>query len=319
MQEIINVFGDINFEKVKQDIDRLKQVNSKLDDIIKIIVDKHSDEFFQILGYVRETKNIIESSKVIYDYAQVSLSNLTSNVSSLAINENKEWKLKSIFLNEIITRLGKTLNIFEILHECEEYIRNDKLLDAMNIINMTKEEHLQYDKEFRNYNLLVTINIRFIHIQKEINLKIITGLNQVIFFDEFKIKDEFYKEYKEKEVFIPLTDTINDDINNTNNNTTDISNNNNENNNIENSILYKKVNSLINYYINYFSKISIDTEIVKPINKFISIIEQIVNYKIEEELGIKFISELDLNNSNKNINKENYALNKKNNDKSKNF
>ena len=59
MQEIINVFGDINFEKVKQDIDRLKQVNSKLDDIIKIIVDKHSDEFFQILGYVRETKNII--------------------------------------------------------------------------------------------------------------------------------------------------------------------------------------------------------------------------------------------------------------------
>jgi hypothetical protein len=233
MQEIINIFGDINFEKVKQDIDRLKQVNSKLDDIIKIIVDKHSDEFFQILGYVRETKNIIESSKVIYDYAQVSLSNLTSNVSSLAINENKEWKLKSIFLNEIITRLGKTLNIFEILHECEEYIRNDKLLDAMNIINMTKEEHLQYDKEFRNYNLLVTINIRFIHIQKEINLKIITGLNQVIFFDEFKIKDEFYKEYKEKEVFIPLTDAINDNINNTNNNTTDISNNNNENNNIE--------------------------------------------------------------------------------------
>ena len=96
----------------------------------------------------------------------------------------------------------------------------------MNIINMTKEEHLKYDKEFRNYNLLVTINIRFIHIQKEINLKIITGLNQVIFFDEFKIKDEFYKEYKEKEVFIPLTDAINDDINNTNNNTTDISNNN---------------------------------------------------------------------------------------------
>ena len=59
MQEIINVFGDINFEKVKQDIDRLKQVNSKLDDIIKIIVDKHSDEFFQILGYVRETKKDI--------------------------------------------------------------------------------------------------------------------------------------------------------------------------------------------------------------------------------------------------------------------
>ena len=314
MTEIINIFGDINFEKVKQDIDRLKQVNSKLDDVIKIIVDKHSDEFFQILGYVRETKNIIESSKVIYDYAQVSLGNLTSNVSSLAINENKEWKLQSIFLNEIITRLSKTLHIFEILHECEEYIRNDKLLDAMNIINLSKEEHLKYDKEFRNYNLLVTINIRFIHIQKEIDLKIITGLNQVIFFDEFKVKDEFYKEHKEKEVFVPLTEVLTNinDESNENSNTKDISNNNISENSNENSILNKKVNSLINYFVNYFSKISIDTEIVKPINKFIIIIEQIVNYKLEEELGLKFVSELDITNSNKNINKVNYALNKRN-------
>ena len=314
MSEIINVFGDVNFEKVKQDIERLKLVNEKLDDVIKIIVDKHSDEFFQILGYVRETKNIIEASKVIYDYAQVSLGNLTSNISSLAINENKEWKLQSIFLNEIITRLSKTLHIFEILHECEEYIRNDKLLDAMNIINSTKEEHLKYDKEFRNYNLLVTINIRFIHIQKEINLKIITGLNQVIFFDEFKIKDEFYKEHKEKEVFIPLTEAINDDSN-TNDNTNDISNKNineNESINNENSILNKKVNSLINYFVNFFSKISIDNEIVKPINKFINIIEQIVNYKLEEELGLKFVSEFDISNTSSNTNKVNYAINKRN-------
>ena len=321
MTEIINVFGDINFEKVKQDIERLKQCNTKLDDVIKLIVDKHSDEFFQILGYVRETKNIIESSKIKYDYAQVSLGNLTSNVSSLAINENMEWKLQSIFLNEIITRLSKTLHIFEILHECEEYIRNDKLFDAMNIINKTKEEHLNYDKEFRNYNLLVTINIRFIHIQKEINLKLITGLNQVIFFDDFKVKDEFYKEHKEKEVFMPIMQTLAYGNNETNitNNTTNITNTNNENesqninnfNNIDNDILSKKIKSLINYYINYFSKISIDTEIVKPINKYLNIIEQVVNYKIEEELGLKFLSEIDMSVS-ANLNKVNYALNKRN-------
>ena len=325
MTEIINIFGDVNFEKVKQDIERLKQCNTKLDEVIKLIVDKHSDEFFQILGYVRETKNIIESSKIKYDYAQVSLGNLTSNVSSLAINENTDWKLQSIFLNEIISKLSKTLHIFEILHECEEYIRNDKLYDAMNIINKTKEEHLNYDKEFRNYNLLVTINIRFIHIQKEIDLKIITGLNQVIFFDDFKIKDEFYKEHKEKEVFMPLMQTLTDENdNNTTNNTTNININNNENDNVNNEnnfnlnnnyknndILSKKVNSLINYYINYFSKISIDTEIVKPINKFINIIEQVVNYKIEEELGLKFLSELDMSVS-ANLNKVNYALNKRN-------
>ena len=326
MQEIINIFGDVNFEKVKQDIERLKQTNNKLDNAIKLIVDKHSDEFFQILGYVRETKNIIESSKIKYDYAKVSLDNLTTNVSSLSQNENTDWKLKSIYLNEIISRLTKTLNIFEILHECEEYIRNDKLLDAMNIINKTKEEHLKYDKEFRNYNLLVTINIRFIHIQKEIDLKIITGLNQVIFFDDFKIKDEFYKEHKEKEVFMPLMQTLaeENEENNTTNNTTNnnIDNNKNENGRVfnlnnnfinpgDNDILTKKVNSLINYYINFFSKISIDTEIVKPISKFINIIEQVVNYKIEEELGLKFISEIDMSMS-ANLNKVNYALNKRN-------
>ena len=113
MAEIINAFGDVNFEKFKQDIERLKQCNTKLDDVFKLIVDKHSDEFFQILGYVRETKNIIESSKIKYDYAQVSLGNLTSNLSSLDINENMEWKLQSIFFNEIISRLSKILNIFE--------------------------------------------------------------------------------------------------------------------------------------------------------------------------------------------------------------
>ena len=106
---------------------------------------------------------------------------------------------------------------------------------------------------------MITSNIRFINIQKEIDLKLITGLNQVIFFDEFKIKDEFYKEHKEKDIFIPIADNItdkNDEINTTNNTTNNnikdnessfnISNNNN------NDILSKKINSLINYYVNYF-------------------------------------------------------------------
>ena len=45
--------------------------------------------------------------------------------------------------------------------------------------------------------------------------------------------------------------------------------------------------------------------------KFINIIVQIVNYKIEEELGLKFIYELDISIS-ANLNKVNYALNKRN-------
>jgi hypothetical protein len=50
MTEIVNIFGDINFETVKNDIETLNETNAKLDQVIKILVEKHSDEFFKILG-----------------------------------------------------------------------------------------------------------------------------------------------------------------------------------------------------------------------------------------------------------------------------
>ena len=115
MTEIVNVFGDINFEKVKIDIDRLNQINSKLNSVIKIIVDKHSDEFFKILGYVREMKKMLEVSKLKYDYAKVSLGSLTSTIGNLAAGNNSDWKLRSIFCNEIISKLNDKL--YEFLKE----------------------------------------------------------------------------------------------------------------------------------------------------------------------------------------------------------
>ena len=111
MTEIVNVFGDINFDKVKIDIDRLNQINTKLDNVIKVIVDKHSDEFFKILGFVREMKKILEVSKLKYDYAKVSLGSLTSTIGNLASGNNSEWKLRSIFCNEIIIRMLYTFII----------------------------------------------------------------------------------------------------------------------------------------------------------------------------------------------------------------
>ena len=114
ISEIVNVFGDINFEKVKDDIERLKEINQKLDDVIKLIVDKHSDEFFKILGYVRDMKKMLENSKVKYNYAQVSLGGIKQTMEGLVTGENSEWKLKSLFYNEIISKLSKTQSIFEI-------------------------------------------------------------------------------------------------------------------------------------------------------------------------------------------------------------
>lgn len=43
--EIIKIFGDIKFEKVKDDIEKLNKIDDKLDKVIKLIVDKHSEEF----------------------------------------------------------------------------------------------------------------------------------------------------------------------------------------------------------------------------------------------------------------------------------
>src|SRR5690349_15242226 len=64
MGEIVNIFGDINWDKVKLDIERLNKIDEKLDKVIKLIVDEHNEEFFKILGFVRQIQDTIESSKL---------------------------------------------------------------------------------------------------------------------------------------------------------------------------------------------------------------------------------------------------------------
>ena len=172
MSEIVNIFGDIDFEKVKIDIDRLTQIDMKLDNVIKLLVEKHSDEFYKILGYVREMKKMLELSKLKYDYAKVSISSITGTISNLTKGENDEWKLMSIFCNEIVGKLSKTQNIFEIIKNCESYIENEKLYDAIELLKNSKDVHIEYDKEFRNFNLLVNVNIRFKKIEEEITNKL---------------------------------------------------------------------------------------------------------------------------------------------------
>ena len=171
ISEIVNVFGDINFEKVKDDIERLKEINQKLDNVIKLIVDKHSDEFFKILGYVRDMKKMLENSKVKYNYAQVSLGGIKQTMEGLVTGENSEWKLKSLFYNEIISKLSKTQSIFEILNICSNYIQNNKIFDAIKVLINTENEYNEYDKEFRRYNLVTDIGTKFVKMKNVIKEK----------------------------------------------------------------------------------------------------------------------------------------------------
>lgn len=250
MTEIVNVFGDINFEKVKIDIDRLNQINSKLNSVIKIIVDKHSDEFFKILGYVREMKKMLEVSKLKYDYAKVSLGSLTSTIGNLAAGNNSDWKLRSIFCNEIISKLSKTQTMLETLQDISVFVKNNKLYEAIDLLRNSEEAHNEYDKEFRNYNMLVNINIRFKKLNEEICEKILDAIELVFFF--------------------------NNDI-----------------------IMNKKIYSIIMYFVNYYAKISIDTEMINPLTKFISLINQVISHNIKSDNLNDKESSIDLNSEKK--------------------
>ena len=260
MTEIVNVFGDINFDKVKIDIDRLNQINTKLDNVIKVIVDKHSDEFFKILGFVREMKKILEVSKLKYDYAKVSLGSLTSTIGNLASGNNSEWKLRSIFCNEIINKLTKTQNMLETLQDVSVFVKNNKLYDAIDLLKSKEAEHNEYDKEFRNFNILVNINLRFNKLNNEISERIQNALSDILFFDN--------------------------DI-----------------------VMTKKIFAIISFFVNYYAKISIDTEMIKPLSKFITLINQVVSYKPLSDLNNddKHQSSIELN-SDKAINSLFYLI-----------
>jgi hypothetical protein len=182
MGEIVNIFGDVNWDKVKLDIERLNKIDEKLDKVIKLIVDQHSEEFFKILGYVRQIQNMIESSKLKLSDARDLLRNINSIISNLSTGENSEWKLKSFYCSEIITKLNKTGQIFKIIQDCEVYIENSKIFDAINLLKKSHREHFEYDKEFRNFNFLVSINMRFEKIKENIEDKIITNLSNILFF-----------------------------------------------------------------------------------------------------------------------------------------
>lgn len=232
MGEIVNIFGDINWDKVKLDIERLNKIDEKLDKVTKLIVDEHSEEFYKILGFVRQMQRELESSKIKTIDARDVLRNITTIVSNLSTGENSEWKLKSFYCTEIISKLNKTQQIFKIIQDCEVYIENSKIFDAIMLLKKSYRDHVEYDKEFRNFNFLVSINMRFEKIKENIEEKIILNLNNILFFTQ-------------------------------------------------ENILERKISSLLTYFLNFYTKISIDPELSKPLQKFMFVIHSTVNHNLQ--------------------------------------
>lgn len=184
MEEIVNVFGELDFAKVKVDIDNLVLMSGKLDQGIKLIVKKHSNEFYQILGFVREMKKMLKASGEQYSFAEISLDSLIVIISSLITGESDDWQLKSIFFSEILSKLRKTQAIYELLQNCDTFLQYDKLYETIDLLMKNEEEHQLFDKEFRQFNLLVNVNLRFNKLNTDITNRLIYYLNCCLLFDE---------------------------------------------------------------------------------------------------------------------------------------
>ncbi len=182
--EIVKIFGDIKFEKVKDDIEKLNKIDEKLDKVIKHIVDKHSEEFFQILGFVRQMQKRIESTKYNLEDAKEILESVSKTISNLSTNGNAEWKLKSIFCSEIIQKLNQNHMILKLIYDSEIYLKNKKVFDVISLLKKFNSEIDKYDKDFRLFDNVVSNNTRIIEIDKSISKNLMDALNNIVFFSD---------------------------------------------------------------------------------------------------------------------------------------
>ena len=182
--EIIKIFGDINFEKVKIKIKDFDSMDDKIDQVIKLIVDKHSEKFFQILGFVRHMQKIIEATQYKLDDAKEILESVNSTLSNLTTKENAEWKLKSIFCSEIIQKLTQNHMILKLINDSEIYLKNKKIFDVISLLKKCNNEINKYDKDFRRYDTVVSNNTRIIEIDAKICNSLFESLSNIFYFKD---------------------------------------------------------------------------------------------------------------------------------------
>lgn len=185
--EIIKIFGDINFEKVKKKIEDFDSMDEKMDQVIKLIVDKHSEKFFQILGFVRHMQKIIEGTHYKLDDAKEILESVNSTLSNLSTKENAEWKLKSIYCSEIIQKLTQNYMILKLINDSEIYLKNKKIFDVISLLKKCDNEINKYDKDFRRYDTVVSNNTRIIEIDNNICKSLYESLSNIFYFKDDEI------------------------------------------------------------------------------------------------------------------------------------
>lgn len=184
MNELINVFGESNYEKVKYEMNKFDKLDLKLDSVLRVLVNRHSSEFFKILAFVRQVSKDNELFSSRLNEANDLLNGIRESTQLLSQGSTQEWKLRSMYFTEILLRLNKVLTILKIIKDTEEFLETDKLFEAVYLISKTIQEHNNFDKEFRKFDLLVSINERFIKIKGKISEKLLKLIDVIIFFSK---------------------------------------------------------------------------------------------------------------------------------------
>lgn len=270
INELIEVFGDPNPEKVRHDMERLESLDKRLDSVLKVLVKKHSSELFGILGFMKQIDKENEYFQSKLSEASEFIASIKHMTKLITNSNTSEWKLRSIYFSEIISKLNKVLNILKILTDCEEFLIKNKIYETVLLVKKSSEDHFVFDKEFRKFDMLTSINERFEKVKLNITKKLIKLFNQCIFL---------------------LFDNSGYSNNNKNVSKCDIKISSNCDNNaiishdliydksidsVNDSIIKNKAKNLLIYFFNSYNNIPIISELHNPFMKALNNIKNVV-------------------------------------------
>lgn len=172
LTELIDVFGDSDYEKVKYNIETLNSLNKKLEAVLVHIVKTHNKDFFKIISFVRQVFS--DSEHFITKITEFSdfLSYLKTTNKFLTVSNTQNWKLKSLYFSRILNNMNKINNILRIIIDCEQFYYNNKLFNSILYLNKLLSEYDSFDKDFRKFDLLVSSNDRLRKLKSNIFSKL---------------------------------------------------------------------------------------------------------------------------------------------------
>lgn len=172
INELLDTFGESDYEKVKFNINKLSDLNKELEKVLVNLVKTHNKDFFKILSFVRQVNNDSESITLKISDFKESISLVKTNNEIIKSNNANTWKLKSIFYVRIVQNLKRISSVLKCVVDCEELFLNNKVFSSIKCLNKTLQDYSSFDKDFRKFDLLVSCNERLAKIRKKMNTKL---------------------------------------------------------------------------------------------------------------------------------------------------